>query len=509
MGCPDDTLSTVFPDIAVDPEMLDFGEGTVGADNVGMVMVRNAGQAPLDIASYTIEPASPFFRVIGGPELLGSTLEEPLLLAFVPQRAHERSEAAVVIRSNDPDTPELRVPLVGVGGVREIEVTPLEIRFGVVNEGMAAERTIDIANIGRDPLEIASITWTSTSIDLGLAPGGFRSGTLLPGTSTTVVVRYDPVDLGGDHGTVVIVSNDEDEGVVEVDVTGYANLAPRAIAWGCEVRGGQIGCDGAVKRREWSLGVRQRLGLDGRESVDPEGGPISRVEWRLVRPSMSTATVFLSTDDRRLRGSLTGDLEVDRVGQYQIRLVMVDDHGLQSLDTPESRVVIRPKDLEVLLRWDVGTDVDLHVVRPDGRVGDYGSGQVGTSTGSDVTSFNRGPNWGELDTNLDDPRLDIDDVSGRGPEVVSLDSPQDGGAYAVFAHYCDSRNVGVPVMVTAEVYVRGVRVAEIPEGGAGYPLVSGEVWEAASVVWRRAALMAEVTPGLLNRPVQRPDLCRR
>lgn len=510
-GCPDEPLSLVHPKIVVAPEALDFGVGIVGADNPGMLVVSDLGAAPLEISSYTIEPPTTVFRVVGGPTELAPNVSEPLLLAFVPQRARERTEAELVIRSNDPVRPEVRVPLVGVGGVREIEVTPLDLDFGVVDEGTAPVRAIEIANVGGDPLAVSAVTWTSTSVDLGLVVGGWAGGVLLPGTSTVVRVVYSPTDLGGDRGVVSIRSDDEDEPLVEVAVRGYANLAPRAIAWGCEVlRGGQIGCDGAVKRRVWSLGLRQRLGLDGRESADPEGAVISTYRWALeVRPDQSAAAVFHSTDDRNLRKRATGDLEVDRVGRYELRLIVTDDRGLQSLDRPESRITIRPKDLEILLRWDVGTDVDLHVVRPAGTVGDYGTGQVGTSTGSDVTSFNRAPNWNDLATSEDDPRLDIDDVSGRGPEIVSLDGPVDGESYAVFAHYCDSRNVGVPVNVTAEIYVRGVLIATVPEGGAGYPLVSGEVWEAAAVVWRRAALMADVTPGLTNRPVLRPDLCRR
>lgn len=511
-GCPDEQLSRVFPVIAVEPEALDFGTGIVGADNPGLLTVLDRGAAPLELAGYTIEPETTIFRVVGGPSVLPPSGQEPLLLAFRPERAHERTEATLVIRSNDPERPVVRVPLVGVGGVREIEVSPLSIDFGVVDEGTAPSRAIEIANVGGDPLDVRSVAWsgTSTSIDLALAPGGFTGGVLAPGTSTVVRVVYSPVDLGGDHGTILIRSDDEDEPLVEVEVRGYANLAPRAIAWGCEIGPMQIGCDGAVKRRVWSVGLRQRLALDGRETLDPEGAPIATYRWALeVRPADSAATVFHSTDDRMLRKRATGDLEVDKVGRYELRLIATDDRGLQSLDRPESRVTIRPKDLEILLRWDVPTDVDLHVVRPGGRVGDYGTGRVGTSTGSDVTSFNRAPNWGDLATEEDDPRLDIDDVSGRGPEIVSLDSPEDGAPYAVFAHYCDSRGVGVPVNVTAEVYVRGVKVAEIPEGGLGYPLVSGEAWEAAAVVWRRAALTADVMPGLGNRPVARPDLCRR
>ncbi len=508
-ACSDDPLSKVYPHIQVEPEMLDFGVSFVGQDNLGVLTIRDTGEAPLELHSAVIEPAGDVFRVIDFPRVVAASSTQALHLAFVPRMAHEMAAATLVIASTDPARPEVRVPLKGEGGVREIEVMPLDIDFGVVDEGTSPRRPVQIANIGKDPLIISGLTWTSTSIDLGPVPGSLAPRTLLPGTSTIVQIVYSPRDLGTDSGVLRIDSNDEDEPVVEVRVRGRGNLAPKAIAWGCEIGPAQIGCDGAQKRRTWSLGLRQRLGIDGRESVDPEGGAIATYRWVLEsRPAGSSAAVFHSTDDRNLRKRATGDLEVDVVGTYELRLIVTDERGLASFDLPESRLTIRPKDLEVLLRWDVATDVDLHVVRPGGMVGDYGDGAVGTSTGSDVSSFNRGPNWGDVGTNDDDPRLDIDDVTGRGPEVVSLDQPSAAGLHEVWVHYCDSRNVGVAANVTIEIYVRGVKVATVPDAGGGYALAPGEAWHGADVLWETTGPGAMVMPGLGNRPVSNPGLCR-
>lgn len=507
-SCADDPLSQVHPQISTDPEALDFGAGIVGRDNPGALLVLNRGSAALILEDVSIEPADGVFRVSNAPDVVPVNGEAPLELVFVPVRAHQRSDAELVLTSNDPERPVLRVPLTGVGGVREIEVLPAEIDFGVVNEGAPQRRQVEIRNIGGDPLAIDRIVFTSTSIDLGLAADTFLAGVIEPGTSTTVELEYAPQDLGADSGILTIFSDDEDEPEVEVPVRGLANLAPRAIAWGCAPAPMRIGCEGAPDRsRVFSTGLRQRINLDGRESFDPEGGAIASYRWVLeARPSGSSAAIFHSTDDRNLRNRATGDLEVDVAGTYQLRLIARDDRGLESLDRPESRITLRPKDLEVLLRWDVTTDVDLHVVRPGGRVGDYGTGAVGTSTGSDVSTFNRRPNWGDLATSRDDPSLDIDDVTGRGPEVVSLDQPEVDGTYEVFVHYCDSRNVGVGAGVTLEIHVRGELVATVPS----FTLAPGEVWRGATVTWRETAgtPSAEVEDGLAERPVMNPGLCR-
>ena len=62
-------------------------------------------------------------------------------------------------------------------------------------------------------------------------------------------------------------------------------------------------------------------------------------------------------------------LEVDAPGTFDLRLTVRDERGLESLDTPESHVLITPKDLSVLLRteriflypWQRSTPIDYRV----------------------------------------------------------------------------------------------------------------------------------------------------
>lgn len=506
-GCSEDPLVRLQPKIEVDPESVDFGEGIVNADNFFMLTIRNAGEGLLEIDRVTFSPDSGVFGAQDVPEVVRPIVEdEVMLVVFRPRAPREMYEGTMTIHSNDPVRPELAVPLAGVGGVREIEVVPMRVDFGVVNEGTAPRRAIEIKNVGKDVLTISRVTFTSTSVDLRLVPDTWTGGTIAALTSTIVEVEYAPVDLGADRALVTISSDDEDEPTTEVEVVGYANLAPRAIAWACERTPGTAGCEGVPTFRDASAGVRRALNFDGRESTDPEGGRIDSYRWMLIEKPMGAAGLFQSSADLQDRRGATGDLQVDRVGRYEYRLIVRDERGLDSLDRPESHIVVRPKDLEVRLVWDVGTDVDLHLVRPGGAVGDYGSGQIGTSTGSDCSSFNRAPNWSDPMSPFDDPSLDRDVVSGEGPEIISLDAPEDTGAYEVFAHYCDSRNVGVNVHATLEVWVRGEVVATFPET-AGQRLVPGDLWNGLTLTWDATTESVAVTEGT-SAPTSRPGLCR-
>jgi ASPM-SPD-2-Hydin domain-containing protein len=477
-----------------------------------MLTVKNKGSGDLVVSGVAFDPASQtIFSARDVPASLTPQAMRPMTVVFVPERAHEVYDAVLLVRSNDPMHPEVKVPLHGTGGVRKIEVVPASIDFGIVNEGTAPRRSIEIKNTGGDPLIISGVTFTSTSMDLTLVQSGLvrAGGTIQPKTSTVVELVYSPVDLGADRGVVEIASNDETTPVVSVPVTGRANLAPIAVAFECEEppSPNQIGCDGAALTRQLTSGFRKIVGLDGRMSRDPEGFAISDYRWTIVRkPADSMAVVFFSTNDIAQRKRATGEIEVDKIGSYDLRLIVKDDRGLESFDKPESHVLILPRDLEVALRWDLSADVDLHFVRPGGRPGDYGSGAAGTSTGSDCSAFNRTPNWSDPMSRLDDPSLDKDDVIGRGPEVVSLDFPEDGGTYHVFGHYCDSRHVGVPVDAIVEIYVRGVLQERIPMLDPGLSMRPGELWHAADVTWHAAGPSVVVETSTAT-PILMPNLC--
>ncbi|MCD6531332.1 hypothetical protein J7K99_02680 [bacterium] len=78
-----------------------------------------------------------------------------------------------------------------------------------------------------------------------------------------------------------------------------------------------------------------------------------------------------------------------------------------------------------VLTWQIdNSDVDLHLVAPDGRVW----------TDEDCYYGNMNPNWGDSSYTLDDPMLDIDNTYGYGPETIVLPEPKDG-LYTFVIHY--------------------------------------------------------------------------
>lgn len=134
--------------------------------------------------------------------------------------------------------------------------------------------------------------------------------------------------------------------------------------------------------------------------------------------------------------------------------------------------------LHVKLAWDTDyTDIDLHLLGP--------GGQLWTCEG-DCYFSNRNPNWGDQNTDLDDPFLDLDDVDGYGPENINLEAPI-AGTYKVLVHFWDPHE-GSDARATIELYQYGTLMGSYgPE-----PLTRvNEVWEVAEIDF----------PGFVIRPI--------
>lgn len=89
-----------------------------------------------------------------------------------------------------------------------------------------------------------------------------------------------------------------------------------------------------------------------------------------------------------------------------------DRHAVQFYETAASRT---PSRLRILLSWDSdGTDLDLHVVTPEGEHCYYGNRTLPSGMG-----------------------LDVDVTTGYGPEIISSPSPRNG-TYLVYINYYGS-----------------------------------------------------------------------
>jgi hypothetical protein len=188
----------------------------------------------------------------------------------------------------------------------------------------------------------------------------------------------------------------------------------------------------------------------GEGSYDPDGLAITYA-WELVSaPAGSAVSMPTGAPTDPDRAGFTPDM----AGDYVARLTVTNEHG--NTATCEATLAATPaQDLWVEMYWEhSGDDMDLHMLAPGGVV----------ETDSDCYYANCvdwGGGWGTLDWGTagsagDDPRLDLDDIPGTGPENINIDSPQDG-IYTVLVNdypgsvYSGGNNVTINIYLGGEL----------------------------------------------------------
>ncbi|HJL03880.1 MAG TPA: hypothetical protein RMH85_03930 [Polyangiaceae bacterium LLY-WYZ-15_(1-7)] len=168
------------------------------------------------------------------------------------------------------------------------------------------------------------------------------------------------------------------------------------------------------------------------------------VRWtRVARPDGSDA------GQPAPRRGLATTYTPDVAGEYVLRATATDSDGM----TDECEVTIfavNDQGLRVEMSWDTGTDMDLHLLDP--------AATRWFDEGTDLDCFYRNcdeapyPDWGVGGVGEDDPRLDIDDRDGFGPENINIDDPAPG-TYRVGVHAFSGE-----ARVTVRIYCGGTRL---------------------------------------------------
>lgn len=464
-----EVVQALEADIAVEPASIAFSQSIVGQASQARLQIGNRGTGRLTL-SARVEPADQGIA-IGAPDEVRAGLAEDATVVFTPL-ARGVFAADVVITSNDPDTPELRVPVTGEGGDPDLVIDPNPVAFGLVNEGVPRTVSVTLRNEGFDTAGITSIgfaqslgfTLLDAATPFAVEPGEEHViGVALDVNAAVAANAVDEIL----EDTLVVTHVDGEE---TARVTAQLNLAPVAVA-----------VEDVTRRDVIKVNVGRVVLVDGSDTVDPEGDAFT-FTWTLLQQPLESGAALIGQGAPKTR------VTPDVVGRYLVNLRAVDVHGAIG----EAQLVILPRDLSVILTWTGDdNDLDLHLVRPGGVLGDYGTcpaacsaaqcneltdDNVDTcrSTGTDASFRNRAPEWGAVGR-VDDPRLDIDDVSGGGPEIISVDQPEDG-IWRVVVHHCEDPLVEGG-LATVRILEEGVEVfVSGPES-----LGQGDAWSAVTM----------------------------
>lgn len=500
----DDGLSGP-PSLTVVPMQVGFGHVAVGQSESQTLTIGNTGGEELLVTHFGFTGAPQFDLTLGafhtGPS--GTfVLTEPLSLApgasvkgkvtFAPL-SNGLAEAKLVLFSNDPVRPAgLEIPIRGNLSQPCIEVTPGAVDFGTVPPGTEVAETVTVTSCGDLPLLITSLaldpdlTADSFSVDLSGLPR-LDAGPPTPAhpvllehlASILVPVRYAPTAPGSagvpfaEEGRLVIESNAAPPKWVALVGQSLGEHAPLAVATVDE--GAEVAPPGL-------------LHLRGDQSLASPGG-VARYRWTVKQPAGSQSVLVPSPE---VPNPTFG---ANVAGKYAFSLTVWDDLDRRSDPAVVEVLVVPDHALHVELLWDTpndpdqtdegpeaGADLDLHFVHP------YAGGPDLDADGApdgwfdqpfDCFWFNPYPQWGSFDPAVDDdPSLEREDTDGAGPEILTLNIPENGRTYRVGVHTWHDHELG-PSYATLRIFLYGELVWE----RTGVKLANHDLWEAVTIAW--------------------------
>lgn len=240
--------------------------------------------------------------------------------------------------------------------------------------------------------------------------------------------------------------------------------------------------------------------FDGSGSYDPQDLSMT-YQWTLSRPTGSSASFSDSTTANPV-------LTPDVIGRYSAELEVRNSEGVLGFSCSQSAHIHAPIELWIEATWQDPDDYDLHLLQANDGTADPYDTPTGTfNTDTDCNIANcwgtwSGPDWGVPGVTTDNPWLVLDDIQGRGPEVITIERPADGvysGCYEIILFDHEGRVDNYPPNpFTVDVYVRENLAASLAfttdvAGGAVAYSVAKVQWPEGLVIPCNGA--AGCTPG--------------
>ena len=502
--------------IKVQPADMDFALVQIGGTKNEEVQVLNVGNSDLNIKAIDLStlPADYFTLILDGKEhpgggmvnidpplvlQAGNSLKVQLVYKGVDDKPHNGS---IVLQTNDSS-----LTAEGGLGFKAIKVkvnstgpcliaNPSHVVFGPTGVGVLAKRPVILQSCGDVEVAVTDVSfdapgagpfgvdWSAVTQTGGKAPTDAAPLKIPLNGSVTVMLTYDPVKLS-------TISADGQPVPDTAAITAKSNTIAGLTHVTMEGVGSSSSCPTAIITvQEGDMVVPQTiLHLDGKQSFAGTGA-ISKYQWSVIAAKGSVALFSPNTT------SVSPIFQPNVAGDYKFQLDVWDSTGKKSCFPAEKVVKVLPDQaIHVELLWNtpndkdqtdegpgVGSDMDLHFAHPNATtqvLGSNGKPSPWFSGTYDCFWFNRQPEWGSIDPNIDDnPSLDRDDTDGAGPENLNLTLPESGRLYSVGVNYFNDFGFG-PSTATVRIYVYGILVFE----RTSCSMVKDDLWFAATIDW--------------------------
>ncbi len=185
-----------------------FGTPTIDTSVEGEILIAASGSVPLSGSGTLVNLT---FDILGQP---GETTDLRFALFLfntgLPPASRNNGKFTVIALPTDPD----------------IKVTPTSHDFADVFINSPASKNFVITNMGIANLEVDTTTLTGASANQFKIESGGAPFTIVPGDSQNLVVSFKPLSLGAKTASLEITSNDPDQNILIVSLSGNGIPAP-------------------------------------------------------------------------------------------------------------------------------------------------------------------------------------------------------------------------------------------------------------------------------------------
>jgi hypothetical protein len=269
--------------------------------------------------------------------------------------------ANLTVVSNDPITPKFHVATtLNITSTPDISLSNTEFDFGPQFVGLSFTDTILVSNIGADSLRVYDIGSDSDYFTTSLSEFTINYGVTQP-----VILTYSADSLGTHTGTITFTSNDPDESILAVNVSG-SGISPPVIAVSPDSLYSESETGGiAIK----SITIENSAGSD----LEWEASSVetAKTSWISCSPSSGTLTsgnfrtVEVIFDASELsQGNYNADIVIssnDPLTPEVVVATLFDVHGNPDIDLSTTafdygiQIVGEPATESLLIR-NLGTD---------------------------------------------------------------------------------------------------------------------------------------------------------
>ncbi len=524
------------PSLKCSKTLHDFLQVPLGQDASATVSCSNVGTDTLyiDEAEVLTESGMPLTVTLGGqiakPGLAyqgtpGVSIEKGETLLLFAQLAKltatTKMSATLRLHSNDPALPvtdvQFRVNTTGPCLLIEPASNPMD--FGASPVGVPVSKEVQLINCGTETLNLATIALEAGG-DAGFAldfsgsckapaPAAPLTLDLDVNPKCSLFVTYNPPQVTADaKATLAIESNG---GSKKIALHGSGTQASCPVACVKVKANDPKGVPITTYKQGDPVIPQTTLLLDGNCSTAPTGHVLKTFKYTMLKQPSGSYAVF--SPAAQLTKPAAGPVAVAAIalnaaGTYKIRMDVTDDAGTPACAPVLLDVTVVPDDkLHIELTWDtpndkdptdvgdkdsgkkdgkfIGSDFDLHFAHPNAmtvtKPAKFTNGPLDPwfTPCWDCYLLNAKPPWGDSSTD-DDPRLDLDDKDGWGPENTNIHVPEPGALYFVGVHDWNDNGFGSSTP-RVRIYLDNQPVPVFDKIGPA--MVTGDFWCAQRVAW--------------------------